>query len=258
MDADVNDDVDTTAGEEITDTAEGWKPDPNWDAAAEVTEPVKNTLDLHAAAAADAAMKLNDVLETMGEASPLMVAPKPLAFDIQSEGDDGPTEAEIAAAHALLARAGKGSPTTRDPDAPVSDKPIPINLRDDSPPAREQQTRLMIGEMEVIGSPERIEYVRKAYGLTEVEVAAQRAIPAERVPQPMAPMVAEKISAEQEAGRRALAQQQARMVSHPRPAKTPEELELEKPPVTIFRGAGNDAKQNLLRRPAQAGKGGGY
>lgn len=239
----------------------------DWDAAAEVTEPVTSpiALDIHALATADAAMRLNEILTGP-------TAPKPTISDepeFTGSSDEaeveaqeaGPTPEQIAAAEALLARAGRRSvPAASDPDPPVSDRPDPINLRMDEPPAREMQTRIMIGDMEVIGTPERIEYVRKQLGISDEEAAAQRAIPAERapVPQPMNPVVAAKISAEQEAGRRAAAQQQARAVSHPRNQKTPEEIEAEKPAVTVFRGTGADLQQHLLRRSTKPNTGPGY
>lgn len=269
-----------TSGEEITDTAAGWAPKEDWDAAAEVTEPVKvveTDNDFSALATADAAMRLNEALQPMGHPAVLAVVmrgdevieqvvhtpeqprvvekPTTLAEPELMGSSDEPTDAEIAAAEAILARR---KPVVRGPDDPVSDKPIPINLLETTPSAREMQTRIMVGDMEVIGSAEKIEYVRQHFGITREQAAASVATPAEQIAQPMNPIVAEKITAEQEAGRRALAQQQARMVSHPRLPKTQDELDLEKPPVTIFRGTGNDIQQNLLRRPAVPSKGPGY
>lgn len=242
---------DETAGEEITDTASGWQPNPDWDAASEVTEPVKTSIDIHAEATADAAMKLNDILTPPTAPKPTTIAEPELMGS-----SDEPTDAEIAAAEAILARRKPSTtPVTAppDPDAPVSDKPIPIRLLETVEPAREAQTRVMIGDMEIIGTAEKIEYVKKLYGVTQdPEQAVVSAA------QPVNPMISASITAEQEAGRRALARRQAQAVSHPPLAKTEDELALEKPPVTIFRGAGADIQQHLLRQPAVSNKGPGY
>lgn len=241
--------------DDTVDTAAGWnEPEGDWDAASEVTEPVtpEPTLDLNALATADAAMRLNEVLSGPTAPKPTTIADPELAGS-----SDEPTAAEVAAAEALLARIGKRT-VNIDPDGPVSDRPDPINLRMDDP-NQSIQTRIMIGDMEVIGTPDKIEYIRKQFGISEAEAAASRLTPAERpAPPPMNPVVAAKISAEQEAGRRALAMQQSRAVSHPRLPKTPEELEQEKPAVNVFRGTGADLQQHLLRRTPKPKHGPGY
>lgn len=226
MPPDENENVDTTAGDEIVDTAGGWTQKEDWDAAAEVTEPVTDPLDLK---------------------------PTTIAITELAGSSDEPTDAEIAAAEAILARRKQPAPVERDPDAPVSDKPIPIRLIEDNAPLIEAQTRVMIGDMEIIGTAEKIEYVKKLYGVTQnPEAAVVAAV------QPMNPMITAKITAEQEAGRRALAARQAQAVSHPRLPKTPDEIERDKPAVTIFRGSGADIQQHLLRQPAVTNKGPGY
>lgn len=251
---------DPTAGEEVVDTAAGWKPNEDWDAAAEVADapaPVPALHDLAGAAIADNAMKLNEVLTPVTEP----VTEKPLTFNLPSEGDDGPevgpTPEQIAYAKALLEKVGLGTvdlrqDPVRDHNAPVSDKPIPITLAEE-PPTVAAQSRLVIGDMEVIASADKIEYIRRYIdGTTDQEKPA-----VVNEPPQMNEAIAAHINEEQEAGRRALARQQARAVSHPRLPKTQEELDREKPPVTVFRGGGNEAQQHLLRTAPAPGKGQG-
>lgn len=218
----------------------------DWDAAANVADapaPTPAPYDIDGAAIADNAMKLNEVLTP--PTPPVVTVTEPVTV-----GDGEPSAEEIAAAEALLARV---RPNERDPDGPVSDKAIPIVLAEE-PPAVTQHSRIMIGNVEVIATADKIEYIQRYLdGTTDQEKP-----PVVNVPPPVSGVIAQHISAEQEAGRRALARQQERSVSHPPLPKTLEELELEKPPVTIFRGGGGDAQQHLLRTAPVAGKGQGY
>lgn len=166
-----------------------------------------------------------------------------------------PTEFEIAAAKALLARAGRKvidavatQVLLRDPNAPVSDKPIPIMLAEPDTP---NMRVIDAGGMQIISTPDRIQVVERAIGRgAEPEVAAP--------PRDQPERIVNKTAAEQMMGRRALGVHEERAAMFPKARPTPAEMKRDALPTPVI-SAGAHPLQHLLSRPAPApNKGAGY
>lgn len=129
---------------------------------------------------------------------------------------------------------------------PVSEKNEPITLVE---PVENMRT-MRLGDMTVIATPERIQVLR------EHEEAAVPVRPV--APVAMTQRISDKISAEQEAGRRALQRQHDRAVLHPRPARTEAELAREKGSTPVFTPDSVTKHQSHMLNTPVPGKGAGY
>lgn len=230
-------------------SAELGLPSINWDDVSDVTE-VKEKVstkddDVYEGEVIDAAhidLKTFELptLPRDGEPKPLAFAESAVNEVTTAELQGEPTPEQIAAAEALLARVKRSIPV-RDPDAPVSDKPIPIKMIEPDNPVLSMIDR---GGIQIIATKDRIELINR------LDAGEQAPQPAQRHEQPL--RITNKTMAEQEMGRRALGSHTERAQLFPRLPKTAREIARDAPPVEIIR-SGQPLQHLLMRTPNKDG-----
>lgn len=166
-----------------------------------------------------------------------------VALEETAPASKGPTPDEIAHAQAVLAAA-----KALDPDPPVSLSKEPIKLLE---PERSKYTSVDFGDMQIVASPDRIDFMRSE-GILPREVPTREEVQERR----MEPVrISNKVMAEQEAGRRTLAQHQMRAVTHPPAQRSQKEIDAEGRSTTVIDPEFHPL-QNLLRKHAGQQMGG--
>jgi hypothetical protein len=136
----------------------------------------------------------------------------------------------------------------------VSASPEPIKLAEDIPPAHKEMRIMTIGNVDVIASPERIEYLQRN-GIGE---PVRMSTPVKHEPPAMPPRITDAILAEQEAGRAALARH-ALNAGKPRAEPSANELAAKGKTVPVYRpGVLTHVQQRHMLNSPKAGKGEKY
>lgn len=226
----------------------------NWDDAAEVEdqepekveEKVETSRDGHPSPLDDG--ELDRVLSSLVNEAPTS---EKIAADIAAS-KALPTEEEIAAAEALLARVGRVRPTTGQPDHDPEDPPVsnsrePIKL---AIPDEPKMQTIDAGDVQIIARGDRIDVIRKVLGETVPELRVRESAP-------VAAKISSRTEAERAHGRKNLERHEAERAMFPPNQRTKQELDRERPSVPLIH-AGGHPLQHMLNRPAKDGQGQGF
>lgn len=181
--------------------------------------------------------------EAAGALAPIQLELEGMLAGVQAElaaspVDTGPTAGEIAAAQEILARA-----RLHDPDPPVSLKKEPIKLLEPEAPKLHM---VDTGDVQIIAGADRIEFLRREGLLPEQRFPSPKDEP--RREQPL--RMSLKVQQEMEAGRRTLANHQARAMAYPPQPRTQKELDREGKSVAVI-DPDFHPLQSLLRKNSE-------